>query len=65
MPTPTSSCRWCCPKRCTTAAEFEPWLEANPDRCRRHPIPDWNVVDDDEMLNTVDQLTGLLSPTTR
>jgi len=40
--------------------EFEPWLEANPGRCRRHPIPDWNVVDDDEMLNTVDQLTGLL-----
>jgi len=40
--------------------DFEPWLEAHPDRSRRHPIPDWGVVDDDEMLNTVEQLTGLV-----
>lgn len=40
--------------------DFEGWLDAHPDRSRRHPIPDWGVVDDDEMLNTVDQLTGLV-----
>jgi protein-tyrosine phosphatase len=41
--------------------EFEPWLEAHPDRSRRHPIPDWGVVDDEEMMNIVDQLTGLVA----
>ena len=40
--------------------DFEGWLHEHPDRCRRHPIPDWGVVDDDEMLNTVEQLTGLV-----
>lgn len=40
--------------------EFEVWLEEHPDRCRRHPIPDWGVVDDDELLNTAEQLTALV-----
>lgn len=39
---------------------FEQWLADHPDRARRHPIPDWGVVDDDDLLNTVDQLTGLV-----
>jgi hypothetical protein len=30
-------------------------------RSRRHPIPDWGVVGDDELLNTADQLTGLVA----
>lgn len=40
--------------------DFERWLDENPDRSRRHPIPDWGVVGDDELLNTADQLTGLV-----
>ena len=40
--------------------DFEHWLADHPDRARRHPIPDWGVVDDDELINTVDQLTGLV-----
>jgi protein tyrosine/serine phosphatase len=40
---------------------FEQWLEDNPARTRRHPIPDWGVVDDDELINTADQLTGLVA----
>jgi protein-tyrosine phosphatase len=39
---------------------FEEWMAEHPDKVRRHPIPDWGTVDDDEMLNTVDQLTGLV-----
>jgi hypothetical protein len=40
--------------------DFERWLNENPVRSRRHPIPDWGVVGDDELLNTADQLTGLV-----
>ena len=40
--------------------DFERWLEEHPTRNRRHPIPDWGVVDDDELINTADQLTGLV-----
>ncbi|HEY2330456.1 MAG TPA: tyrosine-protein phosphatase [Acidimicrobiales bacterium] len=41
--------------------DFERWLDENPVRSRRHPIPDWGVVGDDELLNTADQLTGLVT----
>ncbi|MGE0795941.1 MAG: tyrosine-protein phosphatase [Acidimicrobiia bacterium] len=41
--------------------DFERWLDENPSRSRRHPIPDWGVVGDDELLNTADQLTGLVA----
>jgi protein-tyrosine phosphatase len=41
--------------------DFERWLNENPARSRRHPIPDWGVVGDDELLNTADQLTGLVA----
>lgn len=40
---------------------FERWLDENPARSRRHPIPDWGIVGDDELLNTADQLTGLVA----
>jgi protein-tyrosine phosphatase len=39
---------------------FEQWLADNPTRSRHHPIPDWGVVSDDELLNTAEQLTALV-----